>query len=123
MKIVNSLKRISSPSPRAASPVRSPLHGSFKRNTSVTSAPSLGKAAVESATARESNAHAGANETESATVPAVDPLPQHDDVHVGPYGVEAPLDWTYIVIVSEVTVAVQVESDGEKGTFERGGGG
>jgi hypothetical protein len=37
----------------------------------------------------------------------LDDLLNHDDLHVGPYGVEAPPHWDFVVTVSEVTVVVQ----------------
>jgi hypothetical protein len=40
-------------------------------------------------------------------------MPEHDESHVGPYGVEVPLQWDFVVKVTEVTVAVKV--DAEKG--------
>lgn len=40
---------------------------------------------------------------------AFGPLPEHQESHAGPYGVEAPPHWDFVVTVSEVTVAVKVE--------------
>ena len=48
----------------------------------------------------------------SHTSTTFEPLPEHDDSHAGPYGVEAPLHWDLVVKMTEVTVAVKV--DGEK---------
>jgi hypothetical protein len=36
----------------------------------------------------------------------LDELLNHDDLHVGPYGVESP-HWDFVYTVTEVTVAVQ----------------
>jgi hypothetical protein len=49
----------------------------------------------------------------------LEPLPEHDESHVGPYGVEAPLHWNLLVKVTEVTVAVN--TDGEKESCQKPG--
>lgn len=38
-----------------------------------------------------------------------DPLPEHDESHVGPYGVEAPLEWDFVMTVTEVSVAMKID--------------
>jgi hypothetical protein len=43
-----------------------------------------------------------------------EPLPEHDEMYVGPYGVEAPPNWDFVV-TTEVTVAVRIESEKERG--------
>ncbi|KAF9693394.1 hypothetical protein EKO04_008680 [Ascochyta lentis] len=45
------------------------------------------------------------------SVKVSDPLPQHDESHAGPYGVETPLDWDFLVTVTEVTVVVEMDND------------
>lgn len=48
-------------------------------------------------------------------VAAFEPLPEHNESHVGPYGVEVPLHGDFVVKVTEVTVAEKV--DAEKGSY------
>ena len=43
-------------------------------------------------------------------------MPEHDESHVGPYGVEVPLHWDFVVKVAEVTVPVKV--DAKRRSFE-----
>lgn len=42
-----------------------------------------------------------------------DPIPTHEDSHAGPYGVEVPPDWSYVVSVTEVTVSLKVKPDSD----------
>ncbi|KAF1850596.1 uncharacterized protein K460DRAFT_400648 [Cucurbitaria berberidis CBS 394.84] len=51
------------------------------------------------------------NEAQNAS--PFDPVPHHDESHAGPYGVEAPPDWNFVVTVTEVTVTVKADSGGE----------
>lgn len=44
--------------------------------------------------------------------PSVHPVPHHDEAHVGPYGVEAPPDWSFVMTVTEVVMEVR------RGTIE-----
>lgn len=43
-----------------------------------------------------------------------EPLPEHDESHAGPYGVEVPLHWDFVVEATKVTTAVRAGPD-EKG--------
>ena len=48
-----------------------------------------------------------------------EPVPEHHEAHTGPYGVEMPPDWEFVVVsVTEVTV--EVANSGE--VEERGKG-
>jgi hypothetical protein len=49
-------------------------------------------------------------------VAVFEPLPEHDESHVGPYGVEAPLHWDFVVKVTEVIVIVKVDTEMESCT-------
>jgi hypothetical protein len=40
-----------------------------------------------------------------------DPVPHHDDAHVGPYGVEMPPHWDFVATVTTVSISVQTECD------------
>lgn len=40
-----------------------------------------------------------------AVVPATDILPEHHEAHVGPYGVEMPPNFSFVVTVIEVSVS------------------
>jgi hypothetical protein len=40
-----------------------------------------------------------------------DPVPHHDDAHVGPYGVEMPPHWDFVATVTTASVAVKTECD------------
>lgn len=42
-----------------------------------------------------------------------DPIPPHEESHVGPYGVEVPPDWSYVVSLTEVTVNLNVKPDSD----------
>lgn len=42
-----------------------------------------------------------------------EPLPEYEESHVGPYGVEVPLHWDFVVKLTEATVAVNVDVDNE----------
>ncbi|KAJ4364464.1 Chromosome transmission fidelity protein 18 [Neocucurbitaria cava] len=37
----------------------------------------------------------------------------HDDSHAGPYGVEMPSDWAFVVTVTEVNAAVKADVERE----------
>ncbi|KAH7359804.1 hypothetical protein BKA66DRAFT_445134 [Pyrenochaeta sp. MPI-SDFR-AT-0127] len=93
MKKINStlcMSRLTSNSRRRAeSPARSPPHSCFPRAKSTTSAMALWH------TQKVDDVQTTKGE-ESVRVPSYDPLPQHEESHVGPYGVETPPDWTYI---------------------------
>lgn len=51
-------------------------------------------------------------------VTEVETIPHHDDAHAGPYGVEVPVDWSFVVSVTDVTVSVTTDGVG-KVTAER----
>ena len=38
----------------------------------------------------------------------LEPLPEHNESHAGPYGVEAPLRWDFVVKVTDITVTVKL---------------
>ncbi|KAF1926998.1 uncharacterized protein M421DRAFT_93572 [Didymella exigua CBS 183.55] len=44
------------------------------------------------------------------SIATFEPLPEHNESHVGPYGVEVPLHWDFVVKVTEFTVAVKVDT-------------
>jgi hypothetical protein len=58
-----------------------------------------------------------------------EPLPEYNESHVGPYGVETPLHWDFVVKVAEVKVVVKVDAkkgsrtntDHSDGRSEKGG--
>lgn len=41
-------------------------------------------------------------------------VPDHHESHTGPYGVEMPPDWSFVVTVTEVTVEMKSEPEMQK---------
>lgn len=115
MKRVNSLKNISKLGSRAWSPVRSPADTSISRSKSTSALPEILEAAKverrQSMFVNEQTSAGGDTSTSAAprcesstTVPANDTLPEHDEAHVGPYGVEMPPNFSFVVTVIEFSV-------------------
>lgn len=48
-----------------------------------------------------------------SSIAAFEPLPEHDKLHTGPYGVEAPPHWDFVVTVTEITTSVKMHSENE----------
>ncbi|KAF3052385.1 hypothetical protein E8E11_011343 [Didymella keratinophila] len=98
LRKIGSLSEISSSTQtRPRSPFQSPL---LRR---IHTAPDPSKAG-------DTKEEARAARTDS-TFATFEPLPEHDESHVGPYGVETPLHWDFVVKVTEVTVAVKIDAE------------
>ncbi|KAF2622310.1 hypothetical protein BU25DRAFT_425891 [Macroventuria anomochaeta] len=104
LKKITSLTKISSSTQSAP---RSPSQSRFLRRTHT--APDFPKTAKIKEKVQ----------TSRTGVKLFEPLPEHDESHVGPYGVEAPLHWEFVITVTEVTVTVNM--DGEKGSCQKPG--
>lgn len=52
-------------------------------------------------------------QTKDALVAGFEPLPEHEESHTGPYGVEAPLQWEFVVTTNKVTLSVKEDSKDE----------
>jgi hypothetical protein len=115
MKKVNSLKSISKHGRRVWSPITSPADTSILRSNSTSALPDIVEAAeVERLQSicvnKQASAgnHAGTSAapqiTSSTAVPTYDTLPEHHEAHVGPYGLEMPPNFSFVVTVIEVSV-------------------
>lgn len=95
---------------------RSPLRHSVLRSThTATALVQVGEAKQETrATCTTGlDLSLGVSSRQLTTNPDVtsESLPEHDELHVGPYGVEAPLHWDFVVKVTEVTVTAKADAE------------
>lgn len=45
----------------------------------------------------------------SFSLAETEPLPDHTESHAGPYGVEVPLQWEYIVTVAHIKIVAEAD--------------
>lgn len=131
MKKVNSLKSMSQINGRAWSPARSPVQSSFSRSKSTSSMPALVEvdrvknAKLENTVVHVSETHIGMFGSFSGSyrnaemvyiVSSFKPVPDHQEWHTGPYGMEHPSDYSLYVRVTDVTFQTKSDGNTEGGT-------
>lgn len=125
MKKVNSFKNLATPNTRAWSPVRSPLSSprleSKSRSRSTTSVPAVTEEAqgtgidairVGSQTIGKKSTVVSRCRANNHVATTYETVPEHDEAHVGPYGVEMPREWEFVVVTVR-EVMVEVANDAE----------
>jgi carbohydrate-binding DOMON domain-containing protein len=87
-------------------PTRATRHPLFRRQKSTTTTTdTLGIAASGTSTSTVRNDATTSHQTQMDPNPEA--IPHHDESHAGPYGVEAPPDWSFVVTVTEVVVEIK----------------
>jgi hypothetical protein len=120
MQKVNSLKYMSKLGGRVLNGAESPTEGILAGSKSSTSVPALIKALKieEGQTQMQEKMHETRlilRQPTDLSLPATtfETVPGHHESYMGPYGVEMPPGWSFVITVTEVTIEAKAGSEGK----------
>ncbi|KAF2127789.1 hypothetical protein P153DRAFT_358627 [Dothidotthia symphoricarpi CBS 119687] len=129
MKRINSLKSMTNISNLYPRTFRTPANAPCPRHCSTKSSDSSprpetdDKDRVDLPQTSTGNMHytdrvSGSNTHNVEVASPFRPTLEHDDAHSGPYGVEAPPCWSYMVTVTEIHVEIKIDSGDDDQTIK-----